>query len=994
MSDPNLEELIDWKDCYKENPHSTQRVSCLAKITNGAVLKLKQHHFSIVSVLMNFLSFLVPEGFEIPSEKAFARLFSKCKEEALKFHKSRGRNPSHYENFMASQFFKDPVNASTPNLIPISPNFEPECKRLKTSKKRLEEDFDSTKSELADVSFEYASSVQKINLLEDQIKNLQIENLSLKRKIAGSKASHESKTDSSCNSVKIISQTQVNNIFIGSEGGKENYYVRINKIRKPNSTVLKREIRRRCDFLYFILSLVCGAGLPASNEDKDQEKKRETEVCSLLTCLQVRNASLFPSVSNIGRMSVVQAVNFQSLMRMTTSSLRRMRIILCKLGYDFLPSEPRIRHERESKLSQTHSADFFGDKMDLELVGSSGKVGQVPVLRAKSLISYMSTVVADLRDANRLYLSDSGKVLILFSGDKGGGSMKLTFEVVGMGDSCVFDCHIFCIFEGKDSSKNLSQIMAEYRSDISGLVSGNILLAGHGAKIFLGGDFAFLDAALGHQGSASSNPCNKDHVSLGHLRDHGGKPHTPSLCPTQLRSIDEYNENYSANIAWGSNDLKLNLNKTGKEHLSVVGRIVFPIFDLNRVVPGPLHIKLGITLKLFEMLLVFCRQLDGTADIDSAKEGGEWDKASEALQEKEGKVRTLAEDFVDFINLKSRFCAFLSGNTLEISNIAANSGNRKISKRKPEACKSLTCVMTCYDTWDLWIQCSFCNGWVHAFCEFLSQSDSMGFQLNDKDYRCLKCQGIERETLINYVSAKISDLNEKQIQLEGEVNTLTLRCESYKQEHAQNIGDGEKHLLDKLDELKVVRQAYHGNVFVGNHCKIVLGKYKALCSVISDQVDMHKKFCDIFEVYSQAQSLMGKKRLLSETEITKLRDCCHRFGELFPVLFPSVNLTRKMHELIFHVPRFVEEHKTLGLFSEEDGESLHNVVNQESRSVACLRNSIDKFRHVVERIEVRSKADSSLAEPISRICKKCATENRRAFLCAGMCPYVHLHDRL
>jgi len=193
----------------------------------------------------------------MPSEKAFARLFSKCKEEAVKLHKNRGKNPLPYENFMASQFFKDPVNASTPNLIPISPNFEPECKRLKTSKKRLEEDFDSTKSELADVSFEYASSVQKINLLEDQIINLQIENLSLKRKIAGSKASHDSKTDSSCNTVKIISQTQVNNIFIGSEGGKKNYYVRINKIRKPNSTILKRELRRRCDFLYFILSLLC-----------------------------------------------------------------------------------------------------------------------------------------------------------------------------------------------------------------------------------------------------------------------------------------------------------------------------------------------------------------------------------------------------------------------------------------------------------------------------------------------------------------------------------------------------------------------------------------------------------------------------------------------------------------------------------------------------------------------------------------------------------------
>ena len=38
---------------------------------------------------------------------------------------------------------------------------------------------------------------------------------------------------------------------------------------------------------------------------------------------------------------------------------------------------------------------------------------------------------------------------------------------------------------------------------------------------------------------------------------------------------------------------------------------------------------------------------------------------------------------------------------------------------------------------------------------------------------------------------------------------------------------------------------------------------------------------------------------------------------IFPVYFPDVPLTRKIHELAFDVPRFVKEHKTVGLFSEE-----------------------------------------------------------------------------
>ena len=43
--------------------------------------------------------------------------------------------------------------------------------------------------------------------------------------------------------------------------------------------------------------------------------------------------------------------------------------------------------------------------------------------------------------------------------------------------------------------------------------------------------------------------------------------------------------------------------------------------------------------------------------------------------------------------------------------------------------------------------------------------------------------------------------------------------------------------------------------------------------------------------------------------------------------FPREALTRKIHELVFDIPCFVEEHETVGLFSEEEGESLHHEIN-------------------------------------------------------------------
>ena len=55
-----------------------------------------------------------------------------------------------------------------------------------------------------------------------------------------------------------------------------------------------------------------------------------------------------------------------------------------------------------------------------------------------------------------------------------------------------------------------------------------------------------------------------------------------------------------------------------------------------------------------------------------------------------------------------------------------------------------------------------------------------------------------------------------------------------------HIGDHERQLLETLDSIKVVRQAYHGNVFIGNHCKIILNNYEKLCSVVSDEPEFHE----------------------------------------------------------------------------------------------------------------------------------------------------------
>ena len=44
----------------------------------------------------------------------------------------------------------------------------------------------------------------------------------------------------------------------------------------------------------------------------------------------------------------------------------------------------------------------------------------------------------------------------------------------------------------------------------------------------------------------------------------------------------------------------------------------------------------------------------------------------------------------------------------------------------------------------------------------------------------------------------------------------------YRQGQENSEGESEKRLLQILNDVDIKRQAYHGNVFIGNHCKVIL----------------------------------------------------------------------------------------------------------------------------------------------------------------------------
>ena len=125
---------------------------------------------------------------------------------------------------------------------------------------------------------------------------------------------------------------------------------------------------------------------------------------------------------------------------------------------------------------------------------------------------------------------------------------------------------------------------------------------------------------------------------------------------------------------------------------------------------------------------------------------------------------------------------------------------------------------------------------------------------------------------------KISEILFEEDRLKTNCIQLTTECDGLKAKKENEMGHRELLLNECLNEIKVVRQAYHGNVFVGNHCKLVLKNYVKLCRVIADQEEDHEKFLKIFEVFQQIQSLAFlKSRFLTEAEIGSLKQSCYRF---------------------------------------------------------------------------------------------------------------------
>ena len=309
---------------------------------------------------------------------------------------------------------------------------------------------------------------------------------------------------------------------------------------------------------------------------------------------------------------------------------------------------------------------------------------------------------------------------------------------------------------------------------------------------------------------------------------------------------------------------------------------------------------------------------------------------------KESLMTSLGKDFVEVYNYRARVERFLTGKLTgrdslqEIAQFSHNKSmgpQRKINSAK---CTSINCLICAADGNPEWTQCSVCKGWKHNLCEGITETEFKHFRRPGARYTCLTCSDIDRDSWLDFISNKLSGISEHQDNLSVEYGQLKVECTQFKETAETAMGNFERELIESLDKISVQRQAYHSNSFVGNHCKKIVACHEKLCNVLPEEDPVRPKIVRLFCVFAKIQPLIYTRKVLEEAEIDELEGLCWSIGEFFPIDFPKASIKRKLHALIFDVPRFVRVHKTIGRYSEEEGESLHNQVNQELRRLNYL----------------------------------------------------------
>lgn len=534
--------------------------------------------------------------------------------------------------------------------------------------------------------------------------------------------------------------------------------------------------------------------------------------------------------------------------------------------------------------------------------------------------------------------------------------------------------HLLGMFEAYDSVENLQTVFGSFTEDFVHLQEEdfhlNIRDSKYQLNIFLFGDYEFLCKVVGHMGASATYPCLWCYVKLSDLSYNKG-PHSPMLWdqrsnmfqPNPSWPSERSVEDIPADLASNKADPRRGWDRraNGANHHSIAEDPVLPISSsIINIVPPSLHILLGLVVRYFKLLEDHCRNIDqsslGERDAELYEE---WEEISVAAKEADLAYIKCKESVKEEEELLSSF----------------KKARNFVGVTKNVRCSLPLCAISAREEMgDVeWIQCTQCgkdydSGWYHLTCLRLNDDSATAFTV------CPVCKG-DIETGEDVIKGQKQLIAEKKIETANAkkaYDSCKSKLDAVYGRVVEKRGPVETMLNDILEkELKVQKQAYHSQCFVGNHCKIILKNSEKLLRVISDE-QLKAKLSNLFTKLHDIFSLF-EARFLSDEEVNTLCKLCWSFGEWFPVEFPDEKIPPKLHFLVAHIPQCAIKWRTVGLLSEQGLESIHASLNAEERVYASVRDKQERLYHIFNQHSQRGVADRKKLHVVKRVCsvEKC-----------------------
>lgn len=156
---------------------------------------------------------------------------------------------------------------------------------------------------------------------------------------------------------------------------------------------------------------------------------------------------------------------------------------------------------------------------------------------------------------------------------------------------------------------------------------------------------------------------------------------------------------------------------------------------------------------------------------------------------------------------------------------------------------------------------------------------------------------------------------------------------------------------------------YHGGAFVGNDCVRLLKNHQSISQSIKPRnvklpdgsikqfgnAQQTQTAHTLLNILYQLDALFSLPRPLCRHEVAIYCMRAYSFGNWFPVHFPAQRITPKMHVMIYHMSQFAQRYHTIGMFSEQAGESIHNVFNKLNRQYAPIACDVQRIKTVMQK---------------------------------------------